>query len=410
MSMLNTKTKWFLDEVYHKGNHGYWDECADSHFNVDNCLDASRARGIKKEEELKSLVLSIGKKGKENKFYVFHLLSNEELDNRAIQQHFKTVRNQNVNKIRMAEPDELQKEFSAMQGTITPVNRNIWNTYTFISPRLHSGRIVSTNDGTLNGWIQFNSTVLLVSPQNNFKDKQVFDFSSPSEKIDEDLILAQDHHGGLIGQTFNQDDFNNKLKIYYGLFLKSFLKNPIKLSNNEIVILDTFFSDTIDDDLLIQIFKDSKKFNFKIKICLLNPLSPAAEERLNALKSFTRFGRINRGFYKLKKCLNGLRQEPFDIDFNESYEMSEYIFKQIAEIGIITKQKNLNNIDVKFSNSTSFPLILFGDFLFISRHLQLSSSRESYWEIYSHSEYSINYFDRYLEHAKLFFTEGNSII
>ena len=149
MGNLNSNTKWFFDKIYLKGKHGYWDECASSHFKVDNCVDALRARGIKKDEELKSLVLSIGRRGAENRFYVFHLLSDEELDNRAIERHFKSIRNEKINKIRMAEPEELQKEFSAMQGTITPVNRKIWNAYTFISPRLLPGRIVSTNDGTV---------------------------------------------------------------------------------------------------------------------------------------------------------------------------------------------------------------------------------------------------------------------
>lgn len=410
MSKPNSNIKWFLDKIYMKGKHGYWDECASSHFKVDNCVDALRARGIKKDEELKSLVLSIGRRGAENRFYVFHLLSDEELDNRAIERHFKSIRNEKINKIRMAEPEELQKEFSAMQGTITPINRKIWNAYTFISPRLLLGRIVSTNDGTLNGWIQFNSNVLLSSPKNNFKDNQIFDFSSPSDKVNKDLHLAQEHNGGLIGQTFNQDDLNEKLQVYYGLFLKSFTNNQTQSNHKEITILDTFFDDTLDDEIIIQMFKDSKKYNFNFNICLLNPLSSAAEERLKALKSYTRFGRINRGFYKIKKCMKGVQQEPFDLDFNESFENSEYVFKQIVEIGSIAKQESLNRVDIRLTNSISFPLILLGDYLFISRFLELSSSRESYWEIYSRLDDRINYFERYVEHAGLIFNKGNSII
>jgi len=410
MLNLNSNTKWFLDEVYLKGKHGYWDECASSHFKVDNCVDALRARGIKKDEEIKSLVLSIGRRGEENKFYVFHLLSGEELDNRAIEQHFKSIRKEKINKIRMAEPEELQKEFSAIKGTITPVNRKIWNAYTFISPRLLSGRIVSTNDGTVNGWIQFNSNVLLDSPQNNFKDNQIFDFSAPSNRDNKDLILAQKHHGGLIGQTYNQDDLNEKLKLYYGVFIEAYRQNQMKVQNGGIKILDTFFDDTIDDEIIIQMFSDSKKYNFNIDICLLNPLSHAAEERLKALKSFTRFGRINRGFYKIKKCIIGVTQAPFDNDFNESFENSEFVFKQIVEIGSLVKQNELHNINIRLTNSVSFPLIFLGDYLFVSRFLELSSSRESYWEIYSHSDDTINYFDRYWEHAGLFFQQGNSII
>ena len=84
-----SNSRWFLNEIYLKGKYGYWDECASSHFNVDNCVDALRARGIKKDEELKSLVLCIGRRGEVNKYYIFHLLSSEELDNRLIENHFK---------------------------------------------------------------------------------------------------------------------------------------------------------------------------------------------------------------------------------------------------------------------------------------------------------------------------------
>jgi len=156
-----------------------------AHGIVNNCEDAAYARKIKLHQELKSIILNVN-----NQLYAFHFRGNEQLHSRTIEKYFKKILKIKPKKFRFAKPAELsslnifsQKEdtiYQVQKGTVTPLNENIWNLYTFISPSLfvNEDDVVYTNDGTLDGQISFNPQLLKLIPNNNSKAELQFEFSN----------------------------------------------------------------------------------------------------------------------------------------------------------------------------------------------------------------------------------------
>ncbi|MEP0265240.1 TIR domain-containing protein [Dokdonia sp.] len=167
----------------------------------------------------------------------------------------------------------------------------------------------------------------------------------------------------------------------------------------DICIIDTFFSDTLHDDVLKFILEKSRELDFSVKIVLLNPFSESAIERAKHLSNRSRINRINLGLSKIKKALGGLGdKEP---EYLSKCRNKNYIFKQIKQIENLKNENKYINLELRFTTVGRFPLYLFGQYACSGHFLDFASASESPWCFWvndineSEDQYSnfINHFD-----------------
>ena len=158
------------------------------------------------------------------------------------------------------------------------------------------------------------------------------------------------------------------------------LGKVINQKNNiykNIYIVDTFFSDTLNDDLLKLIFQNSKKLNFSVKIVLLNPFSESAIERAKHLSDKSRINRINLGLCKIKKALGGTGNK--ETEYLNKCRNKGYILEQIEQIENLKRAHQHLNIQLRFTTVGRFPLYVFGQYACSGHFLDFTSATESPW-------------------------------
>jgi len=120
--------------------------------NVVSCLEASTAKGLPLQNELKSLILSTS-----SYICVVHLPGNKNVNLRSIK------RKLNVNEVYLASRDILAS-LDVPPGTVCPFVDSIWKLPQLVSEDLIDLQFVSTNAGELNRYIVFNPQVILQNP------------------------------------------------------------------------------------------------------------------------------------------------------------------------------------------------------------------------------------------------------
>ncbi len=169
----------------------------------------------------------------------------------------------------------------------------------------------------------------------------------------------------------------NLNKGFEKLFEKAVHKKGGSRNPQSICIIDTFFSDTLNDDLFISIVHKSKEKKIPIKIVLLNPFSESAIERAKKLSKVSRINRINSGLCKIKKALGGSdRNKP---EFQDNCMEDSYIFKQIDQIEKLKKDNGYSNIELRFTTVGQFPLYIFGQYACSGHFLDFTTAAESPW-------------------------------
>ncbi len=127
-----------------------------AHAPVNNCPDAIKVRGIKPNQELKSIILKL-----RSGLFVFHLRRNEEICEKKVNAiHKKYVGNKT--KIRLARKEELSA-FKVEKGTVNPLLVELWPLNHVVSPSLLEEKVVYTNDGELDGYVRFDPRLILES-------------------------------------------------------------------------------------------------------------------------------------------------------------------------------------------------------------------------------------------------------
>ena len=357
----------------------------EAHFSVNNCRDAAKARNIKLFEELKSIVLNVN-----DKFYVFHFLGDEILLSRIIEKHFKKVRRTKPKKFRFATFKELIINFGISKGQVTPLNEKIWNTYQYLSPSLLQSQIVYTNDGTLNGYIQFDSRMLLETLKNNIQDDMKLSFTKKST-----LKMKSDAHhalSGLVKTIYTHNDLEDNIRKYLDKAQNNGFKggsnkggdNKRDSKYNFIRIIDSFFSDTFSSRNLIDAIRKSKENgqDYVIQIILLNPFTESADEREKSLHDDGRIERLNRGLYKIKMAISGFVDSPDD-EFDNNFKSASYIFKQLNQIEKIKEEEGYeNSLKIQFSNVCRFPIYIIAQYVFKGEFLDFISSKKTPWHLY----------------------------
>jgi len=115
---------------------------------VVSCKDAAEAKGFPLQRELKSLILKV-----DTGLIVAHLSGSESLSLRQVKRHLKSE------EARLATLDEI-KPLGVEAGTISPFLPNLWKLPHLIDVDLLEFSWVSTNNGTLNGYIVFDPILL----------------------------------------------------------------------------------------------------------------------------------------------------------------------------------------------------------------------------------------------------------
>jgi prolyl-tRNA editing enzyme YbaK/EbsC (Cys-tRNA(Pro) deacylase) len=118
---------------------------------VVSCGQAAEAKGIPLANELKSLVLAT-QKG----FVVLHLPGDGAACLRRVKEALE------IREACLAAPEQLAS-FGLRPGTVCAVKDPVWSLPHLISRRVFQRDLVSTNDGTLQGYYRFQPAVLLTA-------------------------------------------------------------------------------------------------------------------------------------------------------------------------------------------------------------------------------------------------------
>lgn len=115
---------------------------------VVSCEEAAVAKGFPLERELKSLILKA-----DTGLIIAHISGNESLSLRQVKRHLKSEQ------ARLASPEEITL-LGVGAGTVSPFLPNLWKLPHLIDADLLNLSWVSTNNGTLSGYIVFDPILL----------------------------------------------------------------------------------------------------------------------------------------------------------------------------------------------------------------------------------------------------------
>ena len=155
-------------------------------------------------------------------------------------------------------------------------------------------------------------------------------------------------------------------------------------TNNNIKILDTFFSDTFPNELLSKVLRAGRK-GYNIKILVLNPNSEAAKSRAEGL-SLQPYEEINKTLNFILKEMRGIRRDQVyeSIGYDKKRFEFEFISVQLNEIDKLSKEFNL---EIKFYDIlTQTPVYLISNFAAIGQMLYRSSAVDNPWMIFVNDE------------------------
>jgi len=122
-------------------------------YDVVTCDEAVRAKGISLSEELKTLVLNTSKG-----LISVSIRGNDRLSLRKIKNDY------NVPQAYITDLNELKK-LGLVPGTVTPANKELWFLPMFVDIKVFENVTVSTNNGTLNGYVNFDPKLLEEAPK-----------------------------------------------------------------------------------------------------------------------------------------------------------------------------------------------------------------------------------------------------
>lgn len=140
-------------------------------------------------------------------------------------------------------------------------------------------------------------------------------------------------------------------------------------------LIDSYFSDTFPQDLLIQIISEAKKFDYEIQILLLNPFSDIAVLRSQSLRKNDNIMRINRGLCKIKMAIKRIRT----IEESEEFKDSEYINTQLIQIEE-AKSEFKTNLEIRFTDEyAELPIYIISQFAFKGHITKGVSAADNTW-------------------------------
>lgn len=116
---------------------------------VESCEDAARARGVPLTNELKTLILETSKG-----LVAVHLPGNREVSLRAVKDEIEAA------EARLAS-GEILRSLSLSRGTVSAVLDPVWSLPHLVSRSILGLDYVTTNNGTLRGYLRFSPSVLL---------------------------------------------------------------------------------------------------------------------------------------------------------------------------------------------------------------------------------------------------------
>ena len=121
---------------------------------VITCLEASYARGVKLSKELKHIIVtsSIG-------FCLVHVLGTKRVDMKKVS-NFLHVKDAKLADLKLIKKMEMHR------GSIFPFGEPFWSMLNLIDHEVIENDWLTTNDGTLRGFIKFSPRLLLYIPRN----------------------------------------------------------------------------------------------------------------------------------------------------------------------------------------------------------------------------------------------------
>jgi len=119
---------------------------------VITCLEASIARGVDLSQELKHIVVNSS-----NIEYIVHVLGDMKVSTVNVAKFL------NTNNVKLSQLKKYNK-FSMHRGTIFPFMEPFWSMKNLIDENVLEKKWLTTNDGTLHGFIKFSPKLLLSLP------------------------------------------------------------------------------------------------------------------------------------------------------------------------------------------------------------------------------------------------------
>ncbi len=124
-------------------------------------------------------------------------------------------------------------------------------------------------------------------------------------------------------------------------------KDDGSIKHPSIRLLDTFFSDSLDVDILAEMFKLCRKHDFEIKILVLDPFSEFAEVRAESINSkLGPVGEINEALLNVRLALREARATRKPAPNTKNDRASETLLRQ--QLKALQSEKGRIRLEVKF--------------------------------------------------------------
>jgi hypothetical protein len=186
-------------------------------------------------------------------------------------------------------------------------------------------------------------------------------------------------------QGFNQlvsgehHQLTSHLKHLFALSVETCFKNEYDTAHRSIRILDTFLSDSFILDRIEEIIKNSKVFDYKVEILLLDPFSTFAQSRADAL-AVDAVREINQTLFQIRKSISIIlkKHDLLRKEFESRKMAPQFLLEQLSEI----RKYDEFNLEIKFYDLlTETPVYLISQFIMKGLLLHNRSSINSPWMI-----------------------------
>jgi len=181
--------------------------------------------------------------------------------------------------------------------------------------------------------------------------------------------------------TTTKSDFQDQLNWIVKWLEKNCQFIQINQRYLSIKFLDTFFSDSIDDEVLSNIFKLSLKYKYPIKILMLDPNSELSISRAHALHTSS-VKEINTALFMIINSINDslgerpLQKNKYQHNFNNFCFINE-------QLEIIKNKLDGINIQIRFYNVlTESPTYIISNFLAKGLILHGHTAAQNPWMIF----------------------------
>jgi len=142
--------------------------------------------------------------------------------------------------------------------------------------------------------------------------------------------VFQSYHGLQTIVTSNMS-LNNLIKEQLRTIKNRAMGNkPIEITDDrldKIYLLDTFFSDTLNEEVIHEIFNSANINSYSVKLLLVNPFSPIGLERAKYLpeidsESVNPLKEINKSLHNIIRCISKILRSEVPSYFNNNNEQS----------------------------------------------------------------------------------------